>query len=66
MMTDSEFLDAVETFLRDTKMAPTAFGLQAHKDPTFISKLRRGRSVSLKIANRTVEFMDKHRREIAA
>lgn len=53
------FLDEIEGFLAKTGKSATAFGREALYDPTFVFELRRGRSVSLAIADRVRQYMHK-------
>jgi tRNA-dihydrouridine synthase len=56
----------VERFLRDTGMAPTMFSRAAARDPNLIRHIREGRRrLTLNMALRLQEFMDKHHREDA-
>jgi len=49
--------DAVETFLARHELCPTRFGEGAASDPSFVSKLMRGRSLRLVTADRVLAFM---------
>ena len=52
MQTSAEFLDEIETFLRDNNVAPSTFGRIVMDDPTFIFALRKGRVPSLDVCAR--------------
>lgn len=64
IITDAELLTRIEAFLERTEMAPTRFGREAMREPSFIESLRNGRSISLRNANRLLRFMSDH--DIAA
>lgn len=56
--TQPELLEAVEKFLRDTGMTPTALGREALKDPSFVHDLRKkNRRPSLPVIERLLGFM---------
>lgn len=57
-MTDQEFLDHIDQFLKRTKMTPTAFGRLAVKRRGFVTELKRGLSPSLRTANKALQFID--------
>jgi hypothetical protein len=52
MQTSAEFLDEIETFLRENHVAPSTFGRVVMDDPTFIFALRKGRVPSLDVCAR--------------
>jgi len=52
MQTSAEFLDEIETFLRENHVAPSTFGRVVMDDPTFVFALRRGRVPSLDVCAR--------------
>lgn len=54
-------LAVVEEFLIAEGMTPTAFGISAMADPTFIPELRRGRECRRATRARAIEFMESHR-----
>jgi hypothetical protein len=41
----SSLIDDIEAFLVETGVAPSAFGMRAMGDPTFVFELRQGRDV---------------------
>ena len=49
MQTSAEFLDEIETFLRENDVAPSTFGRVVMDDPTFIFALRKGRVPRLEV-----------------
>lgn len=55
--TDAELLANIEAFCRAHDLAPTTFGRMATGDGSLIPNLRSGRSPTLKLAGRIVEFM---------
>lgn len=56
--TQPELLEAVEKFLRDSGMTPTALGREALKDPSFVHDLRKkNRRPSLPVIERLLGFM---------
>lgn len=60
IITDAELLGRIEAFLERAEMAPTRFGREAMREPSFIESLRNGRSLSLRNANRVLQFIDEH------
>jgi hypothetical protein len=66
IMTDEELIARIEAFIERTDgMTPTRFGLDAVGEGGFINRLKAGRSVSLKLANRVLAFMAQREAEIA-
>jgi predicted transcriptional regulator len=59
------FVAEVEAFLKATGFKPIEFGAQAVGDPFFIGKLRRGRSPTLKTADRVTAFIRRFEEEAA-
>ena len=57
MLTDADFRQLIEQFLDDSKMSPTALGWAAMRDPGFVPSIRKGRSPTLKVVKRVVDFM---------
>jgi hypothetical protein len=58
IITETQLLQRIDVFLERHSMAPTTFGRQATGEPQLISSIRNGRSPSLKVVNRLIEFMD--------
>lgn len=58
MQSETPLLMIVERFLRETQMPATLFGRRALRDPSFVSDLRRGRSVGSSVRCRTEHFMN--------
>ena len=56
--TRAELLARVDAFLRETRMTPRAFGVQAVSDHNFVTKLRGGRGVTLTTIGKAEAFMD--------
>lgn len=48
---------AVEEFLKEVQMTPTAFGYRALNDPTLVHELRRGRECKRATRARIMEFI---------
>ncbi len=59
-MFEEPFLTKIEKFLTDHGVAATTFGKDAVGDPRFVFDLREGRSPSLRVALRVINFMDEH------
>ena len=51
------FSSRVSAFLGRTGLSPTAFGMKAVGDPNLIRQIDRGRSLSLRTADRVLAFM---------
>lgn len=60
ILTDDILLEKVETFIKQHKMAPTRFGLEAMEDGALVKQLQSGRSLTLKNAERVIRFMDEY------
>jgi len=54
---DLSLLKAVEAFLATTGMAPTRFGRDVMGEASLVARLRDGRSLSLKNANKVIAFI---------
>lgn len=61
MSETDQFLDDILQFLKRTGMSESSFGVEAMGDPSFIAKLRKGRSVRLKTAEDVRNFMRDYR-----
>jgi hypothetical protein len=59
----NQFRSEIEAYLHETGTSPTAFGIKAMSDPTFVFEVRAGRSPSARTIDRVREFMN---RETAA
>ena len=57
MMTQQQFTETVESFIKATGTTPTAFGKAAMRDPTFVFGLRAGRSCSLNTVEKVITFI---------
>jgi homoserine dehydrogenase len=57
MMTQAQFLAAVEQYLRDSGTSATNLGKEIGGDPNFVFDLRKGRSPSLKTVERAMKYM---------
>jgi len=51
-------LREIESFLRDTRMAPTRFGRDAVRDPRLVFDMRNGREPSPKMIQKIEHFMN--------
>lgn len=65
ILTDDMLLAEVDTFLANTKMAPTRFGIEVLGDGGLVKGLRSGRSLSLRNAEKVVRFMASYQPEDA-
>ena len=54
------FYSRLSGFLRRTGMSPTRFGLKALGDPNLIRQIARGRSLTLRSADRVLAFITRH------
>jgi len=59
-------LRSIERYLKQTGMAPTAFGRQAARDPRLVFDLRNGRQLSERVERRIEHFMNISKRQRAA
>lgn len=59
------FQAEVERFLTDTDMSPTAFGLAAAQDPSFVSRVRKNRNFRVDTMERVLRFISEQRRGAA-
>jgi len=66
MSIQSEFLKRVEKFIRDKKMTPTRFGLEAASDAAFVFDLREGRCPRSDTIDRIDTWMNRRRPRKAA
>lgn len=57
MITDEQLLAVVEDFLQRSDMRPTRFGIEAMREGGLVNSLREGRSLSLKNANKVLDFI---------
>ena len=55
---EEQFHTRVGAFLDDTGMSPTTFGMKAVGDPSLLRRIERGRSPSLRTADRVLAFID--------
>jgi len=58
-------LRSIERYLKQTGMAPTAFGRQAARDPRLVFDLRNGRQLSDRVQRRIEHFMNISKRRAA-
>ena len=59
---EEQFNTRIGGFLDDTGMAPTTLGMLAVGDPNLVRQIKRGRSPSLRTADRVVAFIDHYER----
>ena len=59
---EEQFNTRINGFMDETGMAPTTLGLLAVGDPNLLREIARGRSVSLRTADRAMAFMDRYER----
>ena len=59
---EEQFHTRVNGFLDDTGMAPTTLGMLAVGDPNLLREIERGRSLTLRTADRVVAFIDRYER----
>lgn len=59
--TDSELLAQIEEFLTSHSLSPSRFGRAAMGDAGLVTHLRKGRSLTLKSAEKVVHFMRTYR-----
>lgn len=59
-------LRSIERYLKQTGMAPTAFGRLAARDPRLVFDLRNGRQLTDRLQRRIEYFMSMPEGEIAA
>ncbi len=55
---EEQFNTRISGFLEDTGMAPTTLGMLAAGDPSLLRQIERGRSPTLRTADRVVAFID--------
>jgi len=53
-------LSMIESYLRATNMTATAFGVAVMNDTAFVHDLRRGRDMTLSVADRVIAYMRDH------
>ena len=59
---EEQFNTRIGGFLDDTGMAPTTLGMLAVGDPNLLRQVGRGRSPSLRTADRVLAFIDRYER----
>jgi hypothetical protein len=58
MQTKTQFIDRIESFLSQTGMSATRFGVESVGDPSFVFDLRKGRDCSLATAQKIMGFIN--------
>ena len=56
-------LKSIEKFILANRMPDTTFGIRAMSDPSFIAKLRKGRSVRIDTAEKLRGFMRDYKQD---
>lgn len=59
---EEQFDSRIGGFLERTGMSRTTFGLKAVGDPNLLREIGRGRSISLRVADRAIAFADHYER----
>ena len=59
---EGQFISRVSAFLGRSDLSPTAFGTKAVGDPNLMRQIGRGRSPSLRTADRILAFIAEHDR----
>ena len=62
-MTNNEFKNAVEDFVKRTGMSATSFGIKAKNDPCFYSRVMSGQEVKEEGKNRVLAFMEQYKEQ---
>ena len=57
---EGQFIARITAFLGRSGLSPTAFGKKALGDPNLMRQIERGRSLTLRSADRVQAFMDEH------
>ena len=57
---EGQFISRVSAFLGDSGVSPTALGMKALGDPNLMREIGRGRSPSLRTADRILAFIAEH------
>ncbi len=57
---EGKFISRGSAFLGDSSLSPTAFGMKALGDPNLMREIARGRSPSLRTADRILAFIAEH------
>lgn len=65
MITDTAFRETIDAFLAETDTTATAFGKAVMGDPCFVFDLRKGRSPTLAVVNKVLDFIESQRRSAA-
>lgn len=64
-MNQLQLLDAIETFLRDSGMSQTAFGLGAVGDHKFLPRLRARKNQTVRTLERAEAYLARERRRLS-
>jgi hypothetical protein len=60
MINDTQFLESILTFIKKHKIAKSTFGLNVVNDGKFVGRLEQGGSVTLRMANKIFNYMEKY------
>ena len=60
-----QFKTRVSAFLADTGMPAATVGMEAVGDPNLMRQIEEGRSVTLRVADEALAFIDEHGRPVA-
>ena len=61
-MNKKDFLDTVETFMRDNEVSATMFGILANKEPNLVFTLREGRECREETQARVLDFINNYKK----
>jgi len=61
IITDATLIEKIEAFISEHEIKPSRFGLAAMGDGALLPQLKAGRSLSLKNAERVLNFMATYR-----
>lgn len=61
---ENELLREIRAFLRETRMGPTYFGKVAAGNSELVSRLKAGKTITLRTAERARKFMAERRVEV--
>ena len=61
-MNKKEFLEKIESFLRENNMAATTFGVLSNKEPNLVFSLRDGRECREKTRARILDFINNYKK----
>ena len=62
-MTKKDFLEFIESFLKETGMSATTLGIKAKNDPKFVFNLRDGTESREDTQNKVLDFINNYKPE---